>query len=107
MKQLYRLHAEMCKAFSSPTRLEILDILRMGAMSVTELTEKTGLGQANMSQHLSVLRNKGVLVAVRKGRNTYYMLANRKIIRAFDIIREVLAQRLAGPDAGSKKAGRS
>ena len=99
MKELYRLHAEMCKVFSNPTRLEILDLLRDREMSVTELIEKTRLSQANISQHLSIMRSKGIVTPRRKGKYLYYGLASRKITEAFDIIREVLAE-------GLKKRGR-
>ena len=53
MKELYQIHAEMCKVFSNSIRLEILNLLRDKEMSVTELIKKTKLSQANISQHLS------------------------------------------------------
>ena len=96
MKELYALHAELCKVFSNPTRLEILNLLREGELSVTELIRKTKLSQANVSQHLSIMRSKGIVVPDRKGKNIYYTLTNPKIIKAFDIIREVLSERLRG-----------
>ncbi len=94
MKELYKLHAEMCKVFSNSTRLEILNLLRNKEMSVTELIAKTKLSQANISQHLSIMKSKGIVTSNRKGKNIYYQLANSKIIKAFDIIREVLMDRL-------------
>ncbi len=94
MKELYEIHAEMCKVFSNPTRLEILDLLRNGEMSVTELMEKTALSQANISQHLSIMKAKGIVTADRKGKNIYYTLTHPKIIKAFDIIKEILIERL-------------
>lgn len=94
MKELYEIHAEMCKVFSNPTRLEILNLLRDGESSVTELIEKTKLSQTNISQHLSIMKSKGIVTSNRKGKNIYYKLTNPKIIKAFDIIREVLAERL-------------
>jgi len=94
MKELYEIHADICKVFSNPTRLEILDLLRKGEMSVTELIEKAKLSQANISQHLSIMKAKGIVASSRDGKNIYYKLTNPKIIKAFDIIREVLAERL-------------
>src|SRR3989339_1665460 len=94
MKELYKIHAEMCKVFSNPTRLEILNLLRDKELSVTELVGKTKLSQANISQHLSIMKSKGIVVSNRKGKNIYYKLTNPKIIKAFDIIREALADRL-------------
>ena len=94
MKELYKIHAEMCKVFSNPTRLEMLNLLRDKEMSVTELIEKTKLTQANISQHLSIMKSKGIVISNRNGKNIYYKLSNPKIIKAFDIIREVLSERL-------------
>ncbi|MEW6035550.1 MAG: metalloregulator ArsR/SmtB family transcription factor [Candidatus Micrarchaeota archaeon] len=93
-KEIYRLHADMCKVFSSPTRLEVLNLLRNGELTVSELTRKTNLSQSNVSQHLTIMKSRGILVPKRKGVNIYYRLANPKIIKAFDIIREILSERL-------------
>ena len=94
MKELYLLHAEMCKEFSNPIRLEILNLLRDKEMSVTELIKISKLSQTNISQHLSIMKSKGIVGSERKGKNIYYRLSNPKIIKAFDIIREVLFERL-------------
>ncbi len=94
MKELYKLHAEMCKVFSNPTRIEILNLLRDRKMSVTELINKTKLSQANISQHLSIMKSKGIVSSERDGKNIFYKLTNVRIIKAFDIIREVLSERL-------------
>ena len=94
MRELYKIHAEMCKVFSNPIRLEILNLLRNKEMSVTELIKKTKLSQANISQHLSIMKSKGIVTSNRKGKNIYYKLTNLKIIKAFDIIKEVLMDRL-------------
>ena len=96
MKELYKIHAELCKVFSNSTRLEILNLLRDKEMSVTELIEKTKLSQANISQHLSIMKSKDIVRSDRKGKNVYYKLTNPKIIKAFDIIKEVLRERLRG-----------
>ena len=94
MRELFCIHAEICKVFSNPTRLEILNLLRDKEMSVTELIEKTKLSQANISQHLSIMKSKGIVASNRKGKHIYYKLTNPKIIKAFDIIREVLIEKL-------------
>ncbi|MBI3051618.1 winged helix-turn-helix transcriptional regulator [Candidatus Woesearchaeota archaeon] len=94
MKRLYEMHADLCKAFSNPTRLEILNLLRNKELSVTELVEKTKLSQANISQHLSIMRSKGIVTSRRKGKGIYYRLTTQKIIEAFDMIREVLAAKI-------------
>ena len=94
MNELYKNHAEICKVFSNPTRLEILNLLRDKTLSVTELIEKTKLSQANISQHLSIMKSKGIVTSKRKGKNISYKLAYPRIIKAFDLIREVLIEKL-------------
>ncbi len=94
MKELYKIHAEMCKVFSNPTRLEILNLLRNEEMAVAELIKKTKLSQANISQHLSIMKSKDIVASERKGKNVYYKLTNPKIIKAFDIIKEILIEKL-------------
>ncbi len=86
----YNLHAEICKTISNPNRQAILNSLRDGEMTVTELIKKTGISQANLSQHLSILRSKGVVNTRRDGNNIYYSIANPKLIQAYDLLSEVL-----------------
>lgn len=93
-KNIYEVHAEMCKVFSNPIRLEILNILRDREYSVQELTRKTRWSQVNISQHLAIMKAKGIVSSRREGKNVRYRLANPKIIKAFDIIREILEERL-------------
>jgi len=61
-------------------------------MTVTELTKKVGIPQANVSQHLSILRSSGLVNAKREGNNTYYSISNTKLIRVFDLISEMLEE---------------
>jgi|SRR3989338_3926038 len=96
MKELYKIHAEHCKVFSNPIRLEILNLLRGRELSVSDLIGKTRLSQANISQHLSIMKSKGIVSSDRKGKHIQYKLTNPKIIKAFDIIREILAERAQG-----------
>ncbi len=92
---VFQLHAEICKTLSNSTRLMILNSLRDGEKSVSELAELVGAQQANVSQHLAVLRQRGVVATRKRGANIYYSVANPKIIQACDMIREVLLEQLA------------
>ncbi|MFQ6055511.1 MAG: ArsR/SmtB family transcription factor [Methanosarcinales archaeon] len=94
-QKIYEMHADICQTFTSPKRLEILDLLRDGEKTVSELVELTKINQSNLSQHLSVLRQKKIVNARRDGTNIYYRISNPKIIQAFDLIREILYERLA------------
>jgi ArsR family transcriptional regulator len=94
-KRILKLHAELCKTLANPTRLEILGLLRDGERSVTELTKLTGVRQATMSQHLAILRQRGVVSTKKEGGNSYYKITNPKMIKACDLIREVLFDQIA------------
>lgn len=52
------------------------------------------IGQANLSQHLSVMRLQGIVTARREGANVYYALSNPKIVKACDLMRQVLLEHL-------------
>lgn len=93
-KRIFELHAEVCKTLSNPLRLQIINELQEGEKTVSALTKALGIRQANLSQHLAVLRQRGVLVTRRDGPNVYYRIANPKIIKACNLIREVLLEQL-------------
>ncbi len=93
-KKIYEMHAEICKVFTNPKRLEIISLLRDGEKTVNELTELAGVPQANVSQHLTVLRQNNVVTTRRNGVNIYYKIANPKILQACDLMREVLLEQL-------------
>lgn len=93
-RQLYVLHAAICQTLANPKRLEIIDRLRDGEMPVSELAEAMGIGQANLSQHLAVMRQKGIVTPRREGLSVYYRLSNPKIIKACDLMRQVLLEHL-------------
>ncbi len=94
-QRIYELHAGLCQTLANPRRLNLLNLLRDGERSVGELAEATGLPQANVSQHLGVLRERGVVETRRDGVTIYYRIANPKMIKACDLVREVLLERLA------------
>ena len=94
-KEIYELHADICRILSNSKRLEILNTLRDEEMSVGELKDSTGLAKANLSQHLAVLRQKKIVTTRREGVNVYYRIANPKVIKACDLMREVLHDQLA------------
>jgi ArsR family transcriptional regulator len=103
-KEFYQLHSEVCKTLANPKRQEILDSLRKNEMTVNDLIEKTGISQANLSQHLSFMRGKGILNSRRDGNNIYYSLANPKILEAFDLISQVLDDSMSSKTKTIKSA---
>jgi ArsR family transcriptional regulator len=94
MEKIFELHADGCKVFSNAKRLEILNTLRDKEMTASDLIEKIGLSKVNLSQHMSILKSKGVVLSRREGVNIYYRISNAKIIQACDLMREVLLEQL-------------
>ena len=93
-EKIFQMHAEVCKSMANPTRLKIMNLLREGEKSVEELKKRLGLPKANLSQHLSILRQRRIVSTRRAGLNIYYRVANHKMIKACDILREVLLEQL-------------
>ena len=103
-KRIFKMHAEVCKTLANPTRLEILSLLRTEERSVNELTTITGVRQATISQHLTVLRQRGVVSTRREGLNIFYKISNPKITQACDIMREVLFEQIDEMEKLAKEA---
>ncbi len=91
---IYRMHAQICKALADAKRLLILNELREGEITVGDLAASLELPQATVSQHLAILRQRGLVYSRRRGVNVFYRLANRKVIEAFDLLREVMSEQL-------------
>ncbi|KRT69175.1 MAG: hypothetical protein A3G97_12570 [Candidatus Rokubacteria bacterium RIFCSPLOWO2_12_FULL_69_21] len=92
--RLYELHASICQILANPTRLKILNALRDRETAVAELARRVGTSMPNLSQHLAILKARHVVLTRREGVTIYYRIANPKILRAFDIMREVLFEQL-------------
>jgi len=94
VEELERLQAEFCKGMAHPKRIQILRILKDGEKSVSELAKLTGVSQANVSQHLALLRQFGLLGTRREGSSVYYSISDRRIVEACDLVRACIAERL-------------
>ncbi len=92
--RLYNLHADICKSFANPWRLRIVEALGEGELTVSQLVELLGVSKSNVSQHLGIMREKGVVEYRREGAHVFYRLSNAKILAACRIMREVLLEQL-------------
>lgn len=97
---LFELHAELLKALAHPRRLEILQLLRHEPMTVSRIQEMLNLPQANISQHLQILRESGVVLTERHGKEILYSISNKKFVEAMDIFREILVDRHQNDELG-------
>lgn len=92
--------AQVCKTFSNAKRLEFLNLLKAGEMTVSDITNALGTTKSNTSQHLMVMRMRGILKTRRDGTNVYYRIANEKLISACSLMQEALAQVMDGQPQG-------
>ncbi len=100
--RVFELQAEICQTLANPKRLQIVNLLKNGELSVGEIVRAMGVPKANASQHLSIMRQKGIIIARREGTAIFYHLASPKITEACSIMREVLLTLLAGQETLSR-----
>ena len=77
------------KAMSHPLRLKILCTLSDREISVQEIVEQVGTSQSNISQHLAILRDKGILMCRRDANRVYYRVGDARTLRLIGLMREV------------------
>jgi DNA-binding transcriptional ArsR family regulator len=91
-RSIFDMQAELCKTLGNAARLQIVHTLREGPKRVSDIVEATNLAQAKVSQHLAVLRAYGIVSTKREGKDVIYRIANPKLTRVCDLMREVLAE---------------
>ena len=93
---LYERRARICQVLADPKRLRLIDALRDDAeRTVGELAEGLGASYPNVSQHLNVMRDAGLVVSRRNGTSIYYRLAYPQITQACDIVSDILRTQIA------------
>lgn len=94
-RRLYAMQAQLCKTLANPKRLEILDRLaEAGEVTVNALAAALEIPKANTSQHLSILRQAGVVNSRREGINIFYSLRSQRISEACALTRQILREGL-------------
>ena len=86
------LQAKLFRGFSDPSRLAILESLRGGPLTVTEIVEMTRLTQSNVSNHLGCLRDCGLVIPEQSGRYVYYQLSDIRVEQLLCLADELLAE---------------
>ncbi|MDD5271433.1 MAG: metalloregulator ArsR/SmtB family transcription factor [Methylovulum sp.] len=81
--------ARCLKAMSHPLRLKILCILGKESISVQDIVAQVGTSQSNISQHLSILREKNILATKKEANRVYYYIDDQRMIQLIDMMREV------------------
>ena len=88
------LHANICSALAEPSRILILYALNEKPSNVSDLALELGISQPTASRHLNLLRERGLVSAQREGQSVVHTLTDRRIIKALDLLRAVLADKL-------------
>ena len=83
---IYRLHAEFCKILSDANRLLIINELAKSEQPVNELMRRLELKQSNVSKHLGLMREHGLVNVRRDGATIYYSLADSRIFTALNLL---------------------
>ena len=94
-ERLFQLQEETLKTLANQKRLEILQLLNQKELTVTAMVEMLGLPQANLSQHLSVLRNLHLVTKRKEGVKVYYHLTDKRIALVIKQLREFLKTQYA------------
>jgi len=90
--------ARVAAAFSSPKRIEIIDVLTQAERNVETLAAETGLSVANTSRHLQVLKASSLVAARKEGLQVFYRLADPNVLAGYRVLRRVAEKRLADLD---------
>ena len=102
-KEIFELQASICQTMANAKRLEIINTLGERELAVGELADKMDVKISNLSQHLSIMKNKGILTSRRDGVHIYYRISNPKVIKACCLMKEVMTELLEAQGKLSKK----
>lgn len=94
-QELRRFKAEIFQALAHPTRIAIVESLRHGETSAGDLIQQLELEQANVSQHLAVLRGKQIVVSRKEGNQVFYSLRDPVLIEVLDILKRYFYSQLS------------
>ena len=93
-RQIFEMQCEICKAMAHPVRLEIVEHLNRGEMAASALLAALETSKANLSKHMTLLMQVGIVAQRKAGRQAYYSLAHPEIHEACAIMRSILYSRL-------------
>jgi ArsR family transcriptional regulator len=92
MKYKYREESELLKALAHPVRLQIIELLLFGldieGCSVNSVQKKLGIPQSTVSQHLQILRNKGIIEGSKTGLQVCYKVIDKRVVKILQILKK-------------------
>ena len=96
MTTLQDFKADLFRTLANPARIRILEVLRAaGSLTVGEIQQRVGIEAANASQHLSIMRARGIVEARREGTSVWYSIPEPAIFELLDTARAIFEKRLA------------
>ena len=90
----YKWQARVAKALAHPTRIAILEMLRRGEICVCEMSPELEASQANVSQHLAVLRDSNLVTTRRDGTRMMYRVTDERVFRVLDLMGSIAHNQL-------------
>jgi DNA-binding transcriptional ArsR family regulator len=107
--QLRAYKASIFQALAHPTRIAVVEVLRNGEMSAGAIQERLGVEQANLSQHLTTLRNRQIVMNRKDGNQVFYSLRNPVLAEVLDLMRRYCQEDLSNAvqllDEATREAG--
>jgi len=94
-ERLRQFKAEFFKALAHPLRIRVLELLRSGPLSVTQIQEATGAPASSVSQQLAVLRGRSIVTTERRGTMVIYEVADAELFELLDVARRIFNAHLA------------
>jgi ArsR family transcriptional regulator len=94
-ERLRQFKAEFFKALANPLRIRILELLRSGPLSVTQIGDATGAPASSVSQQLAVLRARGIVTTERHGTTIIYEVADTELFELLDVARRIFNAHLS------------
>ncbi|MFX0050099.1 MAG: ArsR/SmtB family transcription factor [Candidatus Hermodarchaeota archaeon] len=89
----FTLQAELCQSLTHPFRLKIIQVLKNGPKKVGDIEVETKRPQPFISQHLRVLRDKGIVTCQRKANEVYYSLTDPKILEICKLVNDLIVKK--------------
>ena len=99
MKDIIKMQSETYKTFSNPARLHIVKLHCENEMNASELIKETGVSKANLSQHMGILVQHGVVNSRKEGVHVYYSISDAKIRKACLLMQEFLVDSIKKKNA--------
>jgi len=93
-QEVSQLHADICSALADPNRILLIYALAENPRSVNDLADALGISQPATSRNLKVLRDQGLVYAVRQGTSLEYRLSDTRLVEALNLLRSVMRDRL-------------